>query len=176
MDFSPSNMTVGQSKWSSFWEANINTLVGFIITLLASPFIYRLVGIQYTFSQLWEVTLLFTALSILRGFVIRRFFNQTEKKKESKLLDDLKWYKEENKSCSRELIQFRHSYLVNMREAAEVVHGYKFENDELKKAIAKCLAAGIVADSEEVKVTDVLWNKSKDDANNSEDNTGQLIS
>lgn len=69
-----------QSKKGSFWEAVTNTFVGFIITLAFSPLIYSMCGIKYNYGQIGMATLLFTLLSIIRGYVIRRWFNKREKK------------------------------------------------------------------------------------------------
>jgi predicted Na+-dependent transporter len=65
-----------QTKWHSILESTSNTVIGLITTLIFSPIIYSLVGIQYTYSQLGAATVLFTVLSIIRGYVIRRFFNK----------------------------------------------------------------------------------------------------
>lgn len=66
-----------QTKKGSFIEALVNTLVGFLITLLFSPVIYWVCGVSMKVTQMGMVTLLFTLLSIARGYVIRRFFNNT---------------------------------------------------------------------------------------------------
>jgi membrane protein implicated in regulation of membrane protease activity len=71
-----------QTKKSSIIESIVNTLSGLLITLIFSPFIYGLVGIKYTFSQLGLATILFMILSIARGYVIRRFFNKKQIKYE----------------------------------------------------------------------------------------------
>lgn len=66
-----------QTKKGSFIEALVNTLVGFLITLLFSPAIYWACGVSMKATQMGMVTILFTLLSIARGYVIRRFFNNT---------------------------------------------------------------------------------------------------
>jgi hypothetical protein len=65
-----------QSKKHSILESITNVAVGFIITLVCSPFIYELCGMKYTWSQLGSVTVIFTLLSIVRSYIIRRFFNK----------------------------------------------------------------------------------------------------
>lgn len=70
-----------QSKKGSFIEAISNTIIGYVITLIFSPFLYGICGIEYRTSQLCIVTLLFTILSICRGYVIRRWFNKKQEKK-----------------------------------------------------------------------------------------------
>jgi ABC-type bacteriocin/lantibiotic exporter with double-glycine peptidase domain len=65
-----------QSRWNSILESLSNTAVGMLTTLIFSPIIYKTVGMTYTYSQLGAVTILFTTLSIVRSYIIRRFFNK----------------------------------------------------------------------------------------------------
>jgi membrane protein implicated in regulation of membrane protease activity len=65
-----------QTKKNSIIESITNTLIGIITTFIFSPIIYGMVGIKYTFSQLGMATILFTILSIARGYIIRRWFNK----------------------------------------------------------------------------------------------------
>ena len=64
-----------QSRWMSFLEACINTLVGFLITIFFLPWVNKICGIQMTAGQAGLSTLLFTLISVARGFLIRRWFN-----------------------------------------------------------------------------------------------------
>ena len=57
-------------------ESITNVAIGFVITLVCSPFIYTLCGMEYTWGQLGWVTVIFTLLSIIRSYIIRRFFNK----------------------------------------------------------------------------------------------------
>lgn len=65
-----------QSKKGSFIEACINTFVGFIVTLIFSPPIYWICNVHMTGKSMVGVVILFTILSVLRSYVIRRFFNK----------------------------------------------------------------------------------------------------
>lgn len=65
-----------QSKKQSFLEAITNTAVGFIISLAATFVIFPVVGVQSTGLKNIVITLFFTVISILRGYVLRRFFNK----------------------------------------------------------------------------------------------------
>jgi predicted membrane protein len=65
-----------QTKKQSLLEAATNTAVGFIISLAATFVIFPLVGFESSFSKNLIVTLFFTAVRILRGCFIRRFFNK----------------------------------------------------------------------------------------------------
>jgi len=75
-----------QSKKHSMLESITNVAVGFLVTLVFSPFIYTLCGMKYTWGQLGWVTLIFTALSIARSYVIRRFFNKKTDEPKSNLV------------------------------------------------------------------------------------------
>jgi predicted Na+-dependent transporter len=65
-----------QTKLHSIVESVSNTMIGLITTLIFSPLIYKMVGMSYTYKQLGVVTVMFTTLSIVRGYIIRRFFNK----------------------------------------------------------------------------------------------------
>lgn len=65
-----------QTKKNSFKEACINTLIGFLITLLFSPLIYAICGIKTSPSQLGLATFYFTIISVGRSYIIRRYFNK----------------------------------------------------------------------------------------------------
>jgi membrane protein implicated in regulation of membrane protease activity len=65
-----------QTKLNSALESLSNTTIGLLTTLIFSPLIYNMVGMTYTYNQLGLVTILFTALSIVRSYIIRRFFNK----------------------------------------------------------------------------------------------------
>jgi predicted Na+-dependent transporter len=63
-----------QTKFESFIEAVINTLIGFLITATFLPFVNHVCGIVMTKAQMGWSTLLFTIISVARGYIIRRFF------------------------------------------------------------------------------------------------------
>lgn len=64
-----------QSKLGSLIEAIVNTAIGFIITCIFAPTIYYICNVKMSYHQMGLTTLLFTILSVIRGYVIRRFFN-----------------------------------------------------------------------------------------------------
>lgn len=72
---------MSQSKRHSIMEAVTSTAVGFLVTWFAGMAIYPLVGIQVTTSQNTVVVLLFTVVSLIRGYVLRRAFNAFESRK-----------------------------------------------------------------------------------------------
>jgi len=63
-----------QTKKQSLIESLTNTAVGFSISLAATFAVFPLVGITTSGGQNVAVTLFFTAISIARGYVIRRWF------------------------------------------------------------------------------------------------------
>jgi len=68
---------MSQSRLQSFVEANLNTFVGFGISMLAWEFLVKpLWGFSTSFLDNLGITLIFTALSIARGYLIRRYFNR----------------------------------------------------------------------------------------------------
>ena len=66
---------MNQTRIESLIEALVNTLVGFFVTMTVYPVINWICGIEMNIAQASLSTLLFTFVSIVRGYVIRRFFN-----------------------------------------------------------------------------------------------------
>jgi len=64
-----------QTRKFSWIEATTNTFVGFIVSLLIQLAIYPIMDIPVKFHQNIIITCVFTGASILRGYLIRRFFN-----------------------------------------------------------------------------------------------------
>jgi hypothetical protein len=65
-----------QTKKNSLIESVTNTVIGFIISLLIQLIIYPVMDIPVTFNQNITITLVFTIVSIIRGYIIRRFFTK----------------------------------------------------------------------------------------------------
>ena len=66
---------MNQSKLESFVETCLNTALGFIVSFTAWPLVAALFGLPYSVEQNLAITSIFTALSIARGYVVRRWFN-----------------------------------------------------------------------------------------------------
>lgn len=64
-----------QTKTHSFYEALSNTAIGFLISLAATFVIFPLVGLPTSPGQNLAITCFYTVISIVRGYVIRRWFN-----------------------------------------------------------------------------------------------------
>ncbi len=65
-----------QSKKQSFLESMSSTGIGFIVSLVSTFIVFPMVGIESNFKVNLQVTLYFTIISILRGYLVRRFFNK----------------------------------------------------------------------------------------------------
>ncbi len=67
-----------QTRLVSFIEAALNTFSGFFISLAVWIFVVApLFGIDVTYSSNIAITSIFTVSSLLRSFVIRRWFNNS---------------------------------------------------------------------------------------------------
>lgn len=69
-----------QSKKNSLIESISNVFVGLIITFIFSPLVYWVFDVEITVKQMGGVTVTFTLISILRTYIIRRFFNKKSDK------------------------------------------------------------------------------------------------
>ena len=65
-----------QSRKQSFIESLLNVIIGFLISILATFIIFPLVGIKSTPLQNITSTIGFTLVSLIRQYVIRRYFNK----------------------------------------------------------------------------------------------------
>ena len=70
-----------QTKLESLTEAVINTFIGFVIAFISQLIIFPIVGVDVTLGQNFILTILFTLVSIIRTYIIRRYFNKKSKSK-----------------------------------------------------------------------------------------------
>ena len=63
-----------QKRLTSLIEVSLNVLFGFFISLTAWPYVGELYNIPYTYHSHIGITLIFTVLSVVRGYIVRRFF------------------------------------------------------------------------------------------------------
>ena len=68
-------MTDHQSRIDSFAEAITNTAIGFAVSLITWIFVARAYGIPMTATTSLSITGIFTVVSIIRQYVLRRIFN-----------------------------------------------------------------------------------------------------
>lgn len=65
-----------QTKFGSFIESTANIVVGFTINFTANMLILPMFGFSnLTLSKNFAIGLLYTVISLVRSFVIRRWFN-----------------------------------------------------------------------------------------------------
>lgn len=70
-----------QKKRYSFLESCISTCFGFIVALCIQLMVFPLYGIYVDLHINVEITLIFTMVSVIRGYIIRRVFNYLHFKK-----------------------------------------------------------------------------------------------
>ena len=66
---------MSQTKLGSFIEACINIVIGFVINFCMNLLILPLFGFHITLIDNFYMGLLYTIVSIVRSYVIRRWFN-----------------------------------------------------------------------------------------------------
>ena len=69
-----------QTKKQSLIESLTNTAIGFVVSYASTFLIFPLLGMQTSAGTNLIITVYFTIISILRGYVIRRWFNKNPKK------------------------------------------------------------------------------------------------
>jgi hypothetical protein len=65
----------GQSWRHSWFETITNTAIGFVVALASQIVVFPIFGIHVPFSTNIGIGIWFTAISIVRGFLVRRAFN-----------------------------------------------------------------------------------------------------
>jgi hypothetical protein len=70
---------MAQSRRQSLFESLANTALGFTVSFASTFAIFPLVGIHSSGIKNLQITLYFTAISILRGYLVRRFYNRRNK-------------------------------------------------------------------------------------------------
>jgi len=65
-----------QTKKHSIIESITQTIIGLITSILVQITIYPLMGIPVTFSQNLIITAVFFVVSIIRGYLVRRYFSK----------------------------------------------------------------------------------------------------
>ncbi|MGV8814764.1 MAG: DUF7220 family protein [Gelidibacter sp.] len=78
-----------QTKLQSLIEVATSTVIGFIVSLIATFAIFPILDIASTPIKNFKVTVFFTAVSILRSYIIRRWFNKPTA--EPKSIDKTEW-------------------------------------------------------------------------------------
>lgn len=64
-----------QTRLESLVEVLINVAIGWVIALITQLLVFPLFGINITIFEQLGISVIFTIVSIVRGYVIRRWFN-----------------------------------------------------------------------------------------------------
>ena len=64
-----------QSRLISLIEVLVNIGIGFLVAFIGAILIYPLFGMEQPTETYFWVTVCFTALSIIRAYIVRRYFN-----------------------------------------------------------------------------------------------------
>lgn len=64
-----------QTKLESLIETCLNVAIGFCVSYSMWPLVAWLYDIPYSAAQNLGITMIFTVLSITRGYIVRRWFN-----------------------------------------------------------------------------------------------------
>ena len=64
-----------QTRLMSMVETITNVAIGLVVSFLSQVVIFKLYDIHISLAQNLEMTLYFTVVSIIRSYVLRRFFN-----------------------------------------------------------------------------------------------------
>jgi hypothetical protein len=68
-------MSPGQSRSASLFETLTSTVMGFILSVAVQRALFPAMGHDFAFAENMVMASVFTAVSILRGYTVRRVFN-----------------------------------------------------------------------------------------------------
>jgi hypothetical protein len=64
-----------QSRIGSFVEAQANVIVGFGVAWAANSIVLPLFGLPVSAGKSFGIAIVFSAISMVRSYILRRFFN-----------------------------------------------------------------------------------------------------
>lgn len=67
---------MSQTKRQSLKETVISTFIGLAVSLIAQIVVFPLYNLEVSFNQNIQITIIFTIVSIVRGYFVRRYFNK----------------------------------------------------------------------------------------------------
>jgi hypothetical protein len=68
-------VAAGQSRSASLLETLTSTLLGFVLSVVVQRLLFPAMGHDFGYAENMFVASVFTAVSILRGYTVRRLFN-----------------------------------------------------------------------------------------------------
>lgn len=66
---------MAQTKLLSFIEVITNTIIGFGIAMCVQTIVFPLYGLHVSHTTNFQMTMIFTVVSVIRSYIIRRWFN-----------------------------------------------------------------------------------------------------
>lgn len=66
---------MNQTRLGSLIEAVMNTAIGLVISIIANQLVFPRFGFHPTLGENIAISLIYTGISIARGYVLRRWFN-----------------------------------------------------------------------------------------------------
>lgn len=72
-----------QSKKHSLFETVFSTAIGYALALTTQYLVFPLYGMHITFNQNVQISIIFTVVSLLRGYFVRRLFNTLYSKRKT---------------------------------------------------------------------------------------------
>lgn len=69
-------MNQGQKKSHSFAEAIFNVVIGFFISMAANMIVLPWFGFKVSIRSAFWIGIIFTVISIVRSYILRRLFNR----------------------------------------------------------------------------------------------------
>jgi len=70
---------MNQTKKLSIIESVTQTIIGLVTSIVIQLILYPVLNIPVTFSQNLIITFVFFITSIIRGYLVRRYFNKKTK-------------------------------------------------------------------------------------------------
>ena len=65
-----------QSRWMSLVESSANVVVGYGLAVLTQILVFPIFGLQASVGENLLIGGVFTAISVIRSFALRRLFNR----------------------------------------------------------------------------------------------------
>lgn len=69
-----------QSRRGSLIEATANTAIGYLVAVLANVAVLPMFGLHPSVSDSFAIGLVFTIISLVRSYALRRLFNRSQQK------------------------------------------------------------------------------------------------
>ena len=64
-----------QSKRMSLIESIVGTFIGLLVALLTQMIVFPMYGLEVTLIENFEIGFIFTLVSLIRSYIVRRVFN-----------------------------------------------------------------------------------------------------